>query len=160
MADQKTTPNEVVKRLPASRIALQETKYNCWSAELPINHTVRDILNETYWAHFAKNLKKGDEIRAEAADGSFLVRLYVRATGTNWARVTLIGDVSKLSSDRLGADDENFDVEFPDEATKWCVRRKIDKSIVKQGFPTKDDAETWLAGHVGSLEGAAEAKAA
>tara|TARA_Y100000310_G_scaffold320331_1_gene376681 strand:- start:5597 stop:6064 length:468 start_codon:yes stop_codon:yes gene_type:complete len=136
-----------VKRLPVANMRLQETDYTCWHVTLPLGVTVDDLVVPTFWAHVARHLKPLSEIRADAIDGSFITRMYVTQVGDTWAKVHVWLNTDMRDAS-VSDDDPNFYVEFPNATDRWCVRRKTDKSIVKSGFTTREDAATWMQGHV------------
>ena len=124
--------------------------------------TPEQLVNPAFWAHHAVKLKPMDEIRARAADGTWVASLMVLDCSRTWAKVKM------LSMDRLTTGDvalteaslaerkafiEAHDVVLRGQH-KWCVVRKQDKVVVQEDLGSKDAAKSWLEALATNIGGA------
>lgn len=123
------------------------------------NETIEDITTPLYWANVASILKTYDEVTAIWEDGSKMAKLLVLSTAPLSATMFVLS-MHNLREDRKKAVVEpkketvaevkkeesvnvGLDVVHRGTIKKWCVVRKQDKAMLKEGFDLKTDAEDW-----------------
>jgi hypothetical protein len=142
----------IVVSLNASRFSNFEHKNRILKVEVPVDHTVDMMLEPAYWAHVARGLRNGDEIRALADDNSFYATFIVVHAGPNWANVKNTGYTPLDVKFELPEDaDDNFEVEFGGNHHKWRVRRRGIAQPLFTYLPTKEAALTKLKEYKKSL---------
>ncbi len=102
-----------------------------------------DILDPSYWHNVQRTIKDGDHITVHAVDNSFFAELVVVG------RVHI--DLILKEVYRTKTVDESEKVNSQDGLTigdyelkllgvkKFCIRSKIDGTIVKEGIPSKSE---------------------
>lgn len=105
-----------------------------------------DILTETYWSMVAYKLKPCDIIEVHAEDGSYFAQLYVRATGTNWAKVSPVS-FAQFDKSEVKHGSSEYEVAWKGPHRMFAVIRLADNEIIKDGFKAKEHAEEYLKSH-------------
>lgn len=108
--------------------------------------TIEDCIDPGFWAHIASMFSPYDEIRIRTDDGSWFARVLVSSCGRNWARVKVL-EVHQLTSadvDMTQASEiETHEVRFRGPLHKFCVVRKADNEVLKDGC-SKAEAYRWM----------------
>ena len=145
-----------VKPLTASRLQPFETKNASYVVIALHGVTPQHLLKTSFWQHHTQQLKRGDEVRVEAEDGSFVAWLYVQAVGPKDVKMQLRQSINldPMSPEDLAIPDGHT-VVFRGLISKWSVLRKDDNGkftdVLKEGFESKSAATRWLGAHVMSL---------
>lgn len=120
------------------------------------------LVNPAFWAHHAVRLRPMDEIRARAADGTWMAQLVVLDCSRTWAKVKLLrmdhlttADVAltEASIAERKAFIDGHDIVLRGQH-KWCVVRRQDKVVVQEDLGTKDAAKAWLEALATNIGGA------
>lgn len=133
-----------IEPLRPSRFALGEHAFNTYNALVVEGVTLQDILDsKNYFAHVSRKLRVGDEVRLLAEDGTWIARLYVRHADGSDIRVHPIDHVS--FEDKIEPTDvhEGYRIDLCGPK-KFCIRNADDGSIIKEGIPTRVEAQREL----------------
>lgn len=141
------------RKLLPSRFKQAELVRNVWAIVPPAGTAFEEVLDRKYWSHVSTSLKPSDRVEVLAEDGSYFAELIVRATGPQWADVSVL---RKCDLDAVSlADDSAVSVEWRGPHHRFCVVRTSDKQIIKGGFAEKADANKHAANIAGGVTGAA-----
>lgn len=107
--------------------------------------TPEDVLDPKWYAHVARRLRPGDTIVFVAEDMSWVMRALVRHVG---AHEVFLGVIEHKNFDAAPADDmtapEGFEVKWRGPARKYSVVRLSDGAILKDEFPSKEQAIAYM----------------
>jgi hypothetical protein len=120
---------------------------NIWSATLDKDTPFEDCLNDEFWANKAADMHVGDRIWVASDNETFDAELRVTSLRTvgagvvyNRASVAVLRHTD-LSPPKDYVDIGDHEIEFKGQHLKWCIVRRADKSIAREGFETRQDAE-------------------
>ena len=113
-----------------------------YGASVPEGTTAEDLQRPEFWAHVARNLRPYDIIDVLPEDGSYFAEVIVLSQGVGFAKVKLLRFV-ELADDEVLEDEAPVIVKWKGPHLKHTVIRKSDAQVLKDGFPTKLDAENW-----------------
>lgn len=150
-----------ITQLQTGRLELAEHQRNLHVA-IP-EHAVKfeELANPAYWAHVAARLRIGDRIEVMPEDGSYFAELIVQDAGKQFAKVAVLRHVKLEAIEVRGEDlSAEYEVKWMGPAKKWRVMRRKDRSELRDGFATSDDATQWLRQHVRTVGAPAVAKSA
>lgn len=126
---------------------------NVFAISVPAGTKVADILAPECWMHVASKLSKGDRLEIYPEEGAYFAELIVVAAGKNWARVVLAREISLEAADTSVPIGEELYTKWSTPTTGFRVHRRLDKQVLKDGFPTKEEADKWIANfYKGSLD--------
>ena len=159
MPDIKDKP---LPQLAPGDFALFEHVSTRYDALIAQGVTPEQLMNPAFWAHHAVKLKPMDEIRARAADGTWVASLMVLDSSRTWAKVKMLqldhlttGDVAlteaSLTERRAFIDAHEVKLRGPH---KWSVIRKQDRVVVQEDLGTKEAAQAWLESLATNIGGA------
>lgn len=122
-----------------------------WYHTVPPETPFDEMLKPDFWAHVAAKLRPHHRIVVDCEDGSWTATLFVRSAQRLSA---VMGVLSK--TDFKGAIEHapaamqasDYDVAWGGPAHKHRVVRKSDKSVVKHGFDTPEQAQQWVKNHI------------
>lgn len=171
MTTQAATSNVIKLTLPRIKEAQYERRV--WVAMPPHNTPFEKLLDPNYWAHIATKLKQWDRIEVQPDGFTFFAELLVVDSDRTWAKVRVLRYVdlsAKGQADLFSAqpaavieaaaketevkseadedttpasiEDSPFLVEFKG-SKKWCVIRKEDGEILKEGYVEKSGANKY-----------------
>lgn len=130
---------------------LLDVNHRRYGINLPVGVSVDDALDPEFWAHVGKKLRPLDTIRLQAADRTFIAETVVISAGPGFAKLKLlakyelVADVAALEAEESG--ESAFTVKWDSPSTKWAVIRKSDKVKLRDGFATKEDAQSFALNH-------------
>jgi len=105
------------------------------------------LLDPKFWVHVSKRLKPGDHIEVLAETMEWAADLIVREAGDFGAKVAFYHGPVKLANDAAIDAPEEFEVKWAGPSAKFRVIRKADNKVLREEFPSKEDAATWLKNH-------------
>lgn len=126
---------------------LQSAEYsrNTWYFRADSEVSQEEILDPKFYVHVASRMKSGDRIEVMAGDLTWFVELLVVFAEKSSVKVF------PLTVHKLVKDEKDEKDEFPDYIIRWAgdtakhrVVRKADRSVMKSGFPTAEEARAWL----------------
>ena len=123
---------------------LIETEFcrKAYRVSVPPNVKSEDLTRPAFWAHVAKDLRRGDMIEVLAEDNSFYAEVLVRSARRTDATVSMLR-FQKLDKPVLEkSDTEGYEIIFRGGRAKHTVMRNTD--IIKEGFGTYEEAELYL----------------
>lgn len=155
-----STPNEVKKeastpKLVPNRVKQAEFARNAHRATPEQSAKLEDVLNPTYWAHVAAKFAVGDTIEVFPEGGAWYAQLLVVGCSKLHAKVAVISMIKLRAAEKAPKDKPAFAIEFKGPQRKWSVIRTADKSYVKEGLDSKEDAAVWLKDNEADLLGLA-----
>ena len=116
---------------------------------------LKDLLDPGYWAHVAAEFTNGDMIEALPEGGAWYAQLIVVGCSKQHARVAVVSMTKLRSAEEAPKDKPAFTAEFKGPQRKWSVIRTSDKSYVKEGLDSKEEALKWLEDNEADLLGLA-----
>lgn len=123
-----------------NRLTSAEFNRTVWQAQPEPGTTLEEMLKPEYWAHVAKNLKKGDRIEIVSGDGEWFAELHVR--GSNGASANVF-PLRHVTFGAKAQTDAGVEIKHRG-AAGWSVIRKSDKKVLHEKAETREDAESWL----------------
>lgn len=138
-----------MKRSPVlgpGRMKLAEYDRQEWIVDLEYGVTRQDVLRQDFWAHYAQMMKPYDHIECRSADDTWVSFLRVIAVERTSAKVFEMHFYS-LEAPKLAPVDRLHEVQWKGPTHRHSVIRLADQTMVKSGFQSKEDAETWMAEH-------------
>ena len=140
--------------LDPSRFAADEYVNTNWTLTAEAGTSIEDVMNPAFLANVAVKLHPYDHIRVRVDTGEWYAELMVLDCGRTWAKTFKLNyyELVKDSNDELteGADAQ-YSVKFLGPHKKFCVVRRSDKEVIKEGCMTKQDANVWLSQYVITL---------
>lgn len=111
------------------------------------------LLEPSYWAHVAHEMKAWDRIEVRPDDASYFAELIVLDVGRAAARVKPLRHVVLDSADTGKLDDGEFEIKWRGPNAKFGVIRVRDKALVSPegGLSSREEAERWLADYTKAL---------
>lgn len=151
MSDEAVT-TQPKPRAPLISPRLQEAEYErrVFVATPEAGTKLEEMLSPGYWAHVAPRLTPWSRIEVRAEDGAFYAEMLVLSCERNWAKMFVLNKYDLIPADLMmmpSASDE-FKIEFAGPHHKWRVVRLSDKEVLRTGYQTKEEANTWLNGHI------------
>lgn len=137
-------------KLATKRMKLAEQVRNVWTIVpeygVPYEAIVKD---PAFLSHVSSQLRPFDRIEVLPEDGSYFAELLVRSAGRQFA---VLAELRKVDLAPVKMDnDARFQVTYQGAHSKHVVIRIRDRSVLKDGFDTAEDAHAWLATNVKSL---------
>lgn len=135
------------KQLKLTPTAFKQAEYvrNVF-AVTPENGTPYEALLEpSYWSHVAAQLRPQDKIEVIAEDQSYYALLLVTSANKLSAKVAPIqyNDLQNAIEDEAPQAVAHA-IKYAGVKAKWRVYRVSDNQPLRDGFSSKDDAQTWL----------------
>lgn len=137
--------------LSPNGLSVAEYKRRNWFCEAVEGVTLDDVLKSEFWAHVAAKMTPFDRIEVVSFDGTWGADLVVLATGRTAAKVKQLhfyefeGGYTDMSS-------VNTSHEIKHRGPrKWSIIRLSDNAVVKEGIPTREEADRALADYLKAL---------
>lgn len=128
-------PTVTVAPLKPGKFGSGIHEFNTHNARIAGGTPVEVLTDGRFWAHVARKLKVGDEIRALAEDCSFRALLlvsYVRGTEVV-VKLLELTEVDAVDYDALNNVDSGY--RLSEKGTQgWCIVKNTTGEIVKEGF--------------------------
>jgi hypothetical protein len=120
---------------------------------IPEGHEPGHISKPEYWQHHAKRIKLYDTFDCISPSGNWECTVRCIAKGDTWARMRLLNAVEGKEGEHVEPLHAQFDIKHVPNATGngWRVIHKDSKTVVAQGFSSKDDARRALDKHIETL---------
>lgn len=135
---------EKIPQLNPARMQLAEHKRNVWDVTVEQNVSIPMMEDVQFWAHVAEKLKPKDKIEVTDDEMSFYMELIVISADRGWAKVKRLNYVSLLSDNDIPEEvDTGYTTKWRGPYFKWCVMRKSDNSVIKDGMD-RDEAKLWM----------------
>lgn len=146
------------KKILVNELKLASYAHNVFTGYIHDDTTLDDVLQPSYWAHVASNLKPfttSIELFFTGGEGQIVpryVRLAVLSVEQGQATVAVMYDQLLKSGYIVSAEDLKGDYSLKQQGTKkWAVIRNHDKFLVKTDLPTKMMADAWLSEFIKSM---------
>lgn len=142
-----------MKKLAAARFALANGNREVWQARVEPGTTLDEMLEPSFWAHVAGKIDVrgfGSKIEVIAEDGSFYAELLVTYSTMREIRAVKLHWVDLERTDPLSMPDAPYIAEHKGFG-KWRVLRTSDRTVARDGFNSKEDAQRWIDSHVKAL---------
>lgn len=126
------------KKLPANSLRPEGSLFYRHQVLVPSGHTLEDILNPDYWAHYTQTLRQNSVIECVADDASFEADLRVEAVGAAWVRVRLLREWKRpKGAAAITPERDRYKIEHTPAG--WQVI--FDNSVnIAQGLISEDEA--------------------
>lgn len=132
--------------LDPSRKHLAESARRDWVANAEEGTTIQDVMEPSYWAHIASELRPYDHIEVRLDTGEWVAEVLVVSQGLNWAKVHLLHKHDLTMSTEAPPDSQKHIVKWRGPQKKFSVVRIADGSILQECME-KEMAEDWLRKH-------------
>lgn len=142
----KTDKNRLAQIHP-TRMRLAEFDRQEWIVNAESSHTIDDVLKPEYWSHMAQQMNAYDHIEVRAEDGTWMAELIVVQPDRSWVKVVLKAKYEFRTRDDLPDAEPLHKVEFKGPQHRFTVIRLSDSQMVRDGFKTKEEAESWMREH-------------
>jgi hypothetical protein len=110
-----------------------------------VNTDLDHILKPEYWSHVAANLSPLSRIEVVAEDNSWFAELIVLSSGLNWAKVRLLRYIPLVDGfPEEKKQEDDFEILYAGVKARFRVIRKSDRTTVKEGFPSQQEALKWV----------------
>ncbi len=106
----------------------------------------QDLLKTEYWTHVARQMRPFTVVKIVPEDLSYYAELLVTAVGPLSASMQVLREPLKITANQATGDNE-FEIKWVSPTRKFGVVRKSDGSMLKDGFETKERADTWRRDH-------------
>lgn len=122
--------------------------FNKWSVTLDETTTFDQVFKPEFWSHVARHFKIGDTIEVRADKNDMFALLYVRSCSNTHASVSEVFRSDFSAADMSAAGDAEYYVRWASLHHKWAIFRKADRTRVKDGFETEQEAVRAMADYV------------
>lgn len=151
MADEKIAEVKPVRRtIHPSRFKLAEQVVNTHCIVVENGVSFEAMKDPAYWAHVARQLRPGDEIKVRTDDGAYAALLYVKDVSHQAARVVPVWHIDLSKAETLPTNEE-YQVAYAGPHHKWRIVRKSDKAIIQHGFESEQAANVAMASHIQAM---------
>jgi hypothetical protein len=151
MTTKKPQETATVTQLNPHRMQPAESKRTVWHVTTEAETPLDAVLDPKYWAGCASKMRSRDRIEVEAEEGTYFAELMVLDVGRASAQVVLMRKVEFKANTVSGADLGDFEVTWRGVDKKWCVVRKSDKRVQRDGLETKQQAVNWATEHLKTI---------
>ena len=139
-------------KLHFGRLVEAEHASRKWRATVPSGVTVEDVLRPTFWSHYTKNLKPGDDIDVVCEDATWRAILWVMFVGTTEVKTEvfihkefgLLAGVTSMSDD--------YDVVWKGPVLNYAIINKANGEIVKDKLMPKSEAFNYLRKYLSTMK--------
>lgn len=140
--------------LDPARFQSNEYVNTDWTVTVEAGTSLEDVANPAFFANVAARLHPYDHIRVRIDTGEYYAELMVLDCGRAWAKTVVLQKHKLVKDDQDGlveGADKDYEVKLQGPHKKWCVIRRSDKEIIKEGCVSKQDANLWLSNYVITL---------
>lgn len=111
--------------------------------------TLEDIKQPAFYAHVGQFLKPFDTITVSSDDMTLYAEVLVLAAERTAATVTVLREYDLTKAEVVKYESENFEssdfeIKWRGPAAKFTILRKDDNAIIREGIPSKEEAEKSL----------------
>ena len=121
-------------------------------ADIPAGTNIEALMEPSYWAHHARDIRPLDLIEAFCEDGSWEALFRVMFVSNAEVRLSPIYEVRHEKENRVSPDGASHVVMWKGPAMKFAVIQTDTKAIIKSGFYPRSEAEDFLANHLKDLK--------
>lgn len=118
---------------------------NVWSANVPAGTRLESLSYPEFWANVSARFRPNDRIEIMPPDGAYFAEFIVRSAGPNWAHVEILRVHKFVSAESVVNKAQSHEIKWGSPKTKFRVWRLSDKTVVKDGFDTPEQAAEWVA---------------
>lgn len=129
------------------RMRLAEYDRQDWVANAPEGCVVDDLKDPAFWSLMAAQMKPYDRIEVRADDGTWLAECVVIGCERTWAKVNVLAHHKLTNATEAMSKTPQHEVKFMGPQRKWTILRTKDKTVLKEGCETKDEAVAWMNDH-------------
>lgn len=140
-------PEKRSPQITPNRMRLAEFDRHEWVANAELGVTVEDIQDPGYWSHMAAQLKPYDHIEVRSEDGTWIAFLIVMGCDRTWAKVAIDRVLKLTTKDVSMSQAQRHSTVWKGPQHRFAVIRTSDSEIVKSGFQTKQEADSWTLEH-------------
>lgn len=138
-------------RLQSGRLKPREAVQTDWFAEIPVGTTLEAVMEPGFWVHCVRDLQPRSTIRVVCEDDSWGCDLYVHFISSEGVRVKLW----PIVPDDLAEDDYPsalHEIKWQGTGRKYAILDKTSNIVIRDGFPSKADAASFLSKHLKRME--------
>jgi len=132
------------------RIKTLDQANNTWSVVTPAGTPFEAVLDEKFWSNGAAQFRMFDRIIVNTDDGAYTGTLHVRAAARNWAKVAVL-EHHQLGAAEVVKESDTHTVAYRGAYAMWSVIRRADSEVIREKFPTAEEARIWMNGHLRAL---------
>jgi hypothetical protein len=136
--------------LNPSRLKGAEFQRAVWTVTVEDDVKKDDLLIDQFWAHVAHKFRQYDKIEVRTDDARFFAELLVIAAERNWAKVIFTNFV-EIKQNQKDEPESPYEIAHKGPHMKFCVIRKSDRHMLKEGCQTRKEASEWLESHIKAI---------
>lgn len=139
-------------KLQFGRLGLAQSHRRELFADIPAGSTLETILEPSYWAHHAHEIKPLDIIEAFCEDGSWEARLRVMFVANGEVKLSLMSKVDHAATAVAAPADTPYEIKWISPTKKYAVRRKDNHTVIADGLYPESAAHEYLRGHLRNMK--------
>jgi len=113
-----------------------------WAAVVDAADTLDIVTKPEYWIHVCRQLRRMDVIDILPENESYYAELLVLSTGTGYAKVMVLREVSLVEADEEKVESRTF-VKWNGPHARWAVIRKSDNFVLQDRIEEKAQAQAF-----------------
>lgn len=145
MASQPEAKKDESPRAQPSDFHLGEQVYARYRFHTPEKLERKHLVDPSFWAVIARQLRPGDVIECFAQDGTHYGELLVLAADRAYAKVHVLRWEALTTAEV--SETQDYKIQWKGAQKKHCVIRAKDGEIIHEGEQTKEGAQQWLTEH-------------
>ena len=126
-----------VRAIQPSRFKEQQFLNTVYFCEVDSFTTRDDLLEPEFWAHVAKGVRPGDEIKVMFEDNSYWCWFLVTGAGTTRLTVKLLQEAVLQAQTSMSVDIGSYVIDYKGRVDKHTITRKADGKLMNRGISTK-----------------------
>ena len=139
------------RKLAQSDVSLFETSSLIYNIVVPTGTDQEELFKPIFWSHVARQIKPMYHIYATTRGGEWFGWYLVIYADDYQVRLKKLLWEPLEPMAEMDLDGDPYAVAWISPPSKWGIRRKSDKEIVKDGFQTKGMAVEWKNQNLSSL---------
>lgn len=122
------------------RMKLAQYERQDWVANAPPGTIQKDLVNPSFWALMAYQMKPYDRIEVRADDGTWVTELLVVGCDRNWANVVVLAHHKLTGIDDAMVNSSKLELKWMGPHRKWAIIRRADSAVIEDQIADKDTA--------------------
>ena len=139
------------EHLHFGKLTEKEHKARTWRAEVPSGTTLNAVMIPSYWAHYTKLIRPGDDIDVTCEDASWRALLWVMFVGTAEIKTELFYSKDFTTAEPADTSDI-YAIVWKGPVMKWAIVNKQGGAIIKDHLFPKSEAANYLRQHLNIMK--------
>jgi hypothetical protein len=134
--------------LIANRFKPAEFVRASWHATPSADDTPETVMEPKWWVHVGRQMKSGDRIEILPETHAWYAEAVVIDSGDTWgAKIAFVLGPVALVNEAVIEQSPGFEVKWGGPNARFRVVRESDKTVLKENFQTREEAESWVKSH-------------